>query len=42
MEVWKVIWMAVLILGCAGFIFISGKVIFRGFAEMRDLLRSLK
>ena len=41
MEIWKVIWMIVLVLGFWGFIFISSKVIFRGFAEMRDLLKSL-
>ena len=41
MEIWKVIWMIVLVLGFLGFIFISSKVIFRGFAEMRDLLKSL-
>ena len=42
MEIWKLIWMVVLIIGFFGFLYISGKVVFRGFAEMRDLLRSIK
>jgi len=41
MEIWKLIWMVVLILGFLGFIVISSKVISRGFAEMRELLKNL-
>lgn len=41
MELWKFIWIGALVLGFAGFILISTRVIARGFAEMRDLLKSL-
>ncbi|MEX2115937.1 MAG: hypothetical protein WEB37_03560 [Bacteroidota bacterium] len=41
MEIWKFIWIAALIVGFVGFVWISTKVIARGFAEMRDLLKSL-
>lgn len=39
MDIWKLIWMLVLILGIAGFVYIVLKVSFRGFAETRSLLK---
>ncbi len=41
MEIWKFIWMGALMLGFVGFVLLSTRVIARGFAEMRDLLKSL-
>jgi hypothetical protein len=41
MEIWKIIWVVSLIVAFLGFVFISSKVIYRGFSEMRDLLRGL-
>lgn len=39
MDMWKLIWMAVLILGIAGFAYIVLKVSLRGFSEARGLLK---
>lgn len=41
MEIWRIVWMVVLIIGFLGFLVISAKVIYKGFAEMRDLLKGL-
>jgi len=40
-EIWKFIWILALAVAFVAFIIISSKVIFRGFAEMRDLLNNL-
>lgn len=39
MELRKIIWIVALIAGFPGFVFISTKVIWRGFAEMKELLK---
>jgi hypothetical protein len=41
MEIWKIIWIVALVVAFAGFVFISSKVIWRGFAEMKELLKGL-
>lgn len=41
MEIWKIVWIVTLIIGFLGFLIISTKVIYRGFGEMRDLLKGL-
>jgi hypothetical protein len=41
MEIWKIIWMVVLVVASAAFIVISAKVTLRGFSEIRELLKNL-
>jgi len=41
MDVWKLIWIVVLIVGIASFIYISLKVTIRGFSEVRSLLKEM-
>jgi hypothetical protein len=41
MEIWKLIWIVVLIAGMAGFAYIALKVAIRGFAEARSLLKEI-
>lgn len=39
MDIWKLIWMLALLGGMAGFAYISLKVMIRGIAEVRSLLK---
>jgi hypothetical protein len=39
MDIWKLIWIVVLIVGIAGFAYIVLKVTIRGFSETRSLLK---
>jgi hypothetical protein len=39
MEIWKLIWIVVLIAGIAGFAYVVLKVTIRGFSETRSLLK---
>jgi hypothetical protein len=39
MDIWKLIWITVLIAGIAGFAYMVLKVTIRGFAETRSLLK---
>ena len=41
MQIWKLIWQVVMILGLAGFVFIGLAVIVKGFGEIRELLKNL-
>ena len=41
MDIWKLIWIVVLIAGFAGFAYISLKVTIRGFSEARSLLKEM-
>ena len=41
MDIWKLIWIAALIAGMAGFAYISFRVIIKGIAEVRSLLKEM-
>lgn len=41
MDIWKLLWMVVLIAGIIGFAFMVLKVTIRGFAETRNLLKEI-
>jgi hypothetical protein len=41
MDIWKLIWIVVLLAGMAGFAYISLKVAIRGFSETRSLLKEM-
>ena len=41
MDIWKLIWMAVLVAGIACFAYVSFMVSIKGFAEVRRLLKEM-
>jgi len=41
MNMWRLIWIVVLIVGIASFAYISLKVTIRGFSEVRGLLKGM-
>lgn len=41
MDIWKLIWMGVLVAGVACFAYVSFTVIIKGFAEVGTLLREM-